>query len=257
MKTSQLQDAIRSSIPYNTPNRNKAEKLYALLARLEARIGGKKGAEDARNRFAARLPQPRIATGTGTYTHDYRYHAWIASSAVALAAKAGQMTDEHGFSVRGDHFKVDGLDFVPARLSAVAPYCDHGGEGLGLVRVDRTRVYAKSSKWAPSAASTYYLVGRNEAGTYFAHPVARCSTVPDALSWIWQGKEYDIIQRQGDIALIGTNGGVKIPTLPTGHNVAGDYIVHATHPDLPLPGKGQRIIVGRRAFDRANVASRD
>lgn len=136
-----------------------------------------------------------------------------------------------------------------------------GGAGLGLVAVERTRVYAKASKWRPSTVTTYFLVGRNEIGTYFSHPVTPCETVQDALSWIWNGKDMQILQRQGDIALIQGNGGPRLPRqLPWGHRVdeKRGVITHATHPDLPLPtAPGERIIVARRAADRAVSASRD
>lgn len=33
--------------------------------------------------------------------------------------------------------------------------------------------------------------------------------------------------------------------------------VNETHPDLPFPSKGERIIIGKRAAERATEATRD
>jgi len=191
-----------------------------------------------------------------------RRHTWGIKQGHALAERAGQNFDEHGSS-SGDYLSTGVVDYVsPWDGSAAAPYCDMGGEGLALIRITRTRVYAKSSKWFPARAFTLFLVGKNEAGTYFAHPVAKtCETVADAVQWIWGGRARDIIARQGDIALIGGNGGPKLPNdgLPRGHVIdeAAGIVRHSTHPDIPLPGKGQRIIVGRRAAVYASDATRD
>lgn len=240
----------------------KRDRILATLEKFEARIGGRKGAEDARDRFHAflkklyRKPQPQ-----GHYTAKQRHDRWVATQAEELAAMAGILADEHGVGyASGDYHTVSGRDFIPAHESSAAPYHDMGGAGLGLVAVERTRVYAKASKWRPSTVTTYFLVGRNEIGTYFSHPVTPCETVQDALSWIWNGKEMQILQRQGDIALIQGNGGPRMPRqLPWGHRVDEEkgIVEHSTHAALPLPKKGQRIIVGRRASDRAIAASRD
>lgn len=163
----------------------------------------------------------------------------------------GSSWDEHGpTSTRGDHTCIRGIDFVEPVPARSAPYCDMGGQGIALVAVDRTRVYARSSKWRPSTVSQHYVVGRNEAGTYYAHAVPPASSVREALSWVWSGRHMEIVQRQGDIALI-AGPGPKIPALPAGHVIGATHVQHATHPPLPLPRPGQRIIVGRRAQVRA------
>jgi len=242
----------------------KEEKVKAILEKFEARIGGKKGAEEARDRFAAILEKMYIrpavpVTATHEQSHQYRLKDWKRKSAKYMAEKAGLQSDEHGTWGSGDHLTVYGLDYVGPWESEKAPYFDMGGEGLGLVTVTRTRVYAKNSKWRPSEVSTTFLVGRNEVGTYFSHSVSpNCSTVEEAVQWIWKNKAYQIIQRQGDIALVKGNGGPKMPAyLPGGHKVEGGYIIHPTHPALPLPGKGERVIVARRAAERASEATRD
>lgn len=232
-------------------------KIEAAVEKFEARVSGKRGAEEARDRFFAALENLYPKRPLAAYrTHKQRLADWKAKSAEALADLAGAFHDEHGY-LPGDYLSTRGLDFVPPWESKAAPYCDGGGEGLGLVDITRTRVYAKSSKWRPSSVGTRFLVGRNEAGTYFSHPVSpNCSTVIEALQWIWNGRADRIIQRQGDVALIWGKG-PKMPGLPSGHRIEGDCIVHETHPALPMPGKGQRIIVGRRAAERASEATRD
>lgn len=186
-----------------------------------------------------------------------RLQVWKKRQAEALAARVGYKTDEHGWHARGDHFQVTGLDYVPAREARGRPYLDLGGEGLGLVRVVRHRVYANSSRWYPRDVSSVFLVGRNEAGTYFGHPVpATITSVDEALDWIWGGKAKSILARQGDIAVV-TGLGPKIPSLPEHHRIEGSFIIHPSHAPLPLPSTGQRIIVGRRAVAFASSATRD
>lgn len=250
----------------------KRDVLYNAVEKLEMRISGKKGAEEARDRFFTGLvklypwasssyqPAPRFYVATQEARRKIRFAAWKRQSAESLAANANLRSDEHGSYSRGDHLSVYGLDLVGHWESAAAPYWDMGGEGLGLVECTRTRTYAKSSKWGPSRVSTRFLVGKNEAGTYFSHPVGpNCATVEEAVQWIWSGKADKIIQRQGDIALISGNSGPRMPAhLPTGHKIQGDIITHATHPDLPMPkNPGERIIIGRRAAERASEATRD
>ena len=227
------------------------------------RIAGTKGAPARRAAFLeAALRATALRRGEiGGYDgapHHVRLRAWEERQALALAEKAGQHYDEHGYN-RGEYRSTQHLDYVAPWDAKVVPFCDLGGEGLGLVEVSRKIVYARSCQWGPSTSATRFLVGRNEAGTYFAHPVPpTVRTVAEALDWIWGGRSKDIIQRQGDITLI-AGAGPKLPTLPLGHVVDEEagVIRHATHPDLPLPGKGQRIIVGRRAFARTSEPTRD
>jgi len=187
-----------------------------------------------------------------------RFRKWKIESSEALALEAGY-TDEHGSSYNsGDYLSIRGIDFIGKHQSNKPPYFDMGKEGLGLIKVTRKRVYARSSKWMPSYAETKFLVGKNESGTYFSHAVSpNCKTVLEAISWIWNGLQDKIIRRQGDIALIEGNGPKGLNKLPTGHKVDGECIIHNTHPSIPVPAKGQRIIVGRRAAERASKETRD
>mgnify|MGYP001567227573 CR=1 FL=1 len=178
-------------------------------------------------------------------------------AALRLAKMSNLYFDEHGSS-RGDYRYTEGVDFVQPSLSKSSPYWDMGGEGLALIKVHRKRVYAKSSKWYPSSTFSTFLVGKNEAGTYFAHRVVnKVYTVLEAINWIWDGKAGDIMQRQGDIALI--NGkGPKLPLrIPEGHVITAGGIIHNTHPMLPIPEVGQRIIVGKRAAAHVAAETRD
>lgn len=265
MKKSTLRKEYTEVIPFGAmpydARKAKLDNIAAAIEKFESRISGKRGAEDARDRFFADLQNLYARPAAPIkQTDTVRLHNWKVASARTLAEKAGANFDEHASYHSGDYMTTRGLDFIGHWESTPAPYCDMGGEGLGLVEVSRTRVYAKSSNWRPSSVATRFLVGKNEAGTYFSHPVSpNCSTVENALQWIWGGKAHLIIQRQGDIALIGGNGGPKMPAqLPWGHKVNGDIITHATHPDLPVPSKpGERIIVGKRAAERASEATRD
>jgi hypothetical protein len=187
--------------------------------------------------------------------HSARRKAWQQRAGLRLAALAGYKPDEHGFSTRGDHWTITVVEFVPPYMSAAAPYLDQGGDGMALIRIDRRRVYAKSSKWFPSTTASHYVVGRNEAGTYYGHPVQPAASLAEALAWMWQG--YTITERQGDIALVAGGKSGYIPALPDGHRLTATGIEHDTHAMLRLPGKGERIIVAKRAEPRVSHATRD
>lgn len=188
-----------------------------------------------------------------------------------ILSGCGLDLDEHrGFDERGDFRRSRIVSYVSADKATGAPYHDSGGLGLALVRVVRERWYSKAHHtmygWHPSTATEMYLCGRNEAGTFFAHRVpTHCGTVLGALEWIWGGRHLDIIQRQGDIALIRGRGPKMPARLPDSHMVAEKtlpdgtvatlgVVTHPTHPSLPLPGRGERIIVGRRAKARGDGA---
>jgi hypothetical protein len=257
---------LNRSMNFYRANEKAREQAENLAAKFEAAIKHKKGALVRREKFYAALEEYLLQTRSKEYreacltpgkNHQERLKRWKRRQALDLAAMAGQRFDEHGYG-RGDYMHTHYFDFVDRFASVRAPYHDLGGQGLALVSINRTRVYSKKSKWRPSETSTRYFIGRNEAGTYFAHPVPEsCRTVIDAVQWIWSGQADKIIARQGDIALI-FGRGPKMPTrLPWGHKIEGDKIVHATHPSIPLPSKGQRIIVGRRAAARVSEATRD
>ena len=184
---------------------------------------------------------------------------------IGLARLAGIESDEHGAAyTRGDHWGMSVLDAVDSRHSAAAPYLDSGHAGLAVIQVNRHRVYAKSSHWRPSDAASLFLVGRNEAGTYFAHALPNTFTktysrpgVGAALAWMWSGHSRDIILRQGDIAIVRAHGQQYPARLPSGHRIDGDQIVHPTHPAIRLPGKGERVIIARRATPRVSSETRD
>lgn len=198
-------------------------------------------------------PDPRAMPYVTDRERRYRAALW-------LAKMSRQYYDEHG-SAPGDYRTTKAIDFVPSKDAVNVPYCDMGGAGIGLISIERVRIYSQWRRYfRPSVVREFYLVGRNESGTYWAHAVAPTTSVWWALDWVWGGRSLDIIQRQGDIALIEAPG-PKLPAggLPPGHEVdqAAGVVRHATHPPLPLPGKGQRIIVGLRAKEKVSMQTRD
>lgn len=211
-------------------------------------------------RIAWKYNDPQSARMTPDSWRDavhIRKSAGLRKAAERLAAEAGQLWDEHGSS-RGDYLSTRGLDFVPPHVAKAAPYCDMGGRGLAVIGITRHRVYAKSSKWYPRDTQSNFLIGRNEAGTWFAHAIPNAiGTVRGAVDWIWSGKADKIIARQGDIALIESRGPARIAPLPSGHRVNGTTIYHETHPPIPKPEYGQAVIVARRAVVRASNETRD
>lgn len=239
------------------------ERLTNFLALNPAGLPGASALRARQERIEARLAAMRPPAVARMTPGDYRYavqrrrETGRYRQAQKLAVSAGQMWDEHGSS-RGDYLTTRGLDWINPAKAKAAPYCDMGGRGLALIEINRRRVYAKSSKWYPRDTSTRYLIGRNEAGTYFAHAVpATVESVLGAVDWIWHGKARQIVARQGDIALISARGPARIPALPAGHRVNGAMIYHETHPPIPKPEYGQAVIVARRAVVRASNETRD
>ena len=238
--------------------------VYEIASKFEARIHGKKGAEDRREKFYGYIEKhykkdPEPIKPSRQTRHDNFVRRYVCE----MCAKVTTLNvDEHGRGERwGDQLNVTINSFItPWWGSAKAPYFDMGGEGLALITLSRTREYSKAytRRYGYGHASTKYLVGKNEAGTYFCHSVSKeCMNVLAAIDWIWDGHSDYLIQRQGDIALINGRGSKFPKNMPFGHVVGDDKITHATHPDLPLPGKGQRIIVGRRAAEYVGRNARD
>lgn len=178
--------------------------------------------------------------------------------------------DEHlGYNEAGSAMKTRCIDYVEPTTARSAPYLDFGGLGLALVAVERrqrSRWQIRHGYFGGSYANERYLCGRNEAGTYFSHRVRSdiCSVL-GAIDWIWSEKSCDIVRRQGDVAVIAGNGGPKYPStgLPESHCIVRDmlseeeWILHPTHPPIRAPGKGERVIVGRRAAQKIVPQSRD
>lgn len=149
----------------------------------------------------------------------------------------------------------------------------HDGGDLVVIQV---RQYEKRhAGWFPQVRKNYYLVGRNEDGTVFAHPVESAvihsairrgvDVVTAVQTWMF-GHDYSGLVRQGDVAVrpCSLPAGAKIPgsvfSLPENHNwtaaavmMRGDrlymqdvYIEHPTHPAIYQPGWSE-IVVARRA----------
>lgn len=237
--------------------------VYEIASKFEARIHGKKGAGDLRERFYGYVKAHYLKhEETRTLSSAEKKRVWVHKYVCTMCSNVDTLrVDEHGFGEWNGSLSVYVRDFIaPWQGSAKSPYFDMGGEGLALITLSRTREYSKAytRRYGYGHASTRYLVGKNEAGTYFCHSVSKeCNNVLGAIDWIWNGHSDKIVQRQGDIALI-KGVGPKYPAgIPRGHVVGDDKITHATHPDLPLPGKGQRIIVGRRAAEYVGRNARD
>lgn len=125
-----------------------------------------------------------------------------------LCKRIRTTVDEHGFVgiAREGNVTLSCLDLVIG-LREVKKH--HGtGKWLGVVSAIRTIVYAKSSKFRESSHTYNWLCGENETGTTFAHAIpAKISTVPAAISWIWNGNE--ITARQGDVAIAPAKATIK------------------------------------------------
>ena len=166
-----------------------------------------------------------------------------------LALDLKLFDEDDPFPIRGRQTCVVGRCYLGPADTETAPYLDLGGVGLAVIDVETEALHFRLGWWRPFILTERYLIGRNEIGTAFAHAVparAETSTITGVLRWIWSG--YDPIRRQGDVAVVRA-AGPKMPVqLPRQHHVdaAAGVVRHATHPDLALPGPGERLIIGKR-----------
>lgn len=149
--------------------------------------------------------------GTWNEITDYSDTEFNATDVAALLrdAAAADKIDEHGSWAFGRKFDHKGR--------GEALNCDLYGIGRdvhdnGLLLVVQIRQYRKQyTDWYPSIRKNYFLVGRNEDGTAFTHPVS-ANVVHAAIradrdvclacqNWIFGG-DYAAMRRQGDIALV-------------------------------------------------------
>lgn len=161
---------------------------------------------------------------------------------IKIAKEIGMYYADYGSSI-GNHFRTFIIDVIRPYETIKPPYHGNGKYGLILIRIERKRIYRG---WRPSYATTSFLIGKNEDGTFFEHPVSsNCTTVKEAISWIWNDKASEIIIRQGNIALC--HGKKTTLKLPDNHKIVGNYIIHPKHIHIPLPYDNETIIIGRRA----------
>jgi hypothetical protein len=151
----------------------------------------------------------------------------------------------------------------------------HSGKLLAVIQV---RQYRKQcANWWPSIRKNYFLLGRNEDDTPFAHPVQamvvrsairrKQDVIKAVQDWLWE-TDYSRVVRQGDIGMIpGRVPGAAVPhvepvCIENSHVLTADEIrwdgrqfwalnprlVHSpgTHPDVSATG-WLRIKVSKRA----------
>lgn len=153
----------------------------------------------------------------------------------------------------------------------------HTGELLAIIQVRQFERRYKNGY--PNIRKNYFLIGENEDGTAFAHPVsanvihaairAERDVILAAQNWIFGG-DYQSLVRHGDLALIpmksrpaGTKGQLrKVAILESSHRLEAAQIadvdgrIYAKNPTLiHLPGTHptveasgwNRVVIGRRA----------
>jgi hypothetical protein len=197
-------------------------------------------------------------------------------SALVEGAASAAKVDEHGswdFGIarlnrRGTRWQALNWDLYAYGTDV------HSG---GLLAVIQVRQSVAGRRWT-QVRKNYYLIGTNEDGSTFAHPVsanvihAAIRTGKDVVravqDWIFGG-DYGLLVRQGDLALIplrraaGERTPLRSMVLEDSHELqatairlGADGVVYAKDPLLVhLPGTHPRveasgwhkIVVGRRA----------
>lgn len=161
--------------------------------------------------------------GTWNEITDYTDTDYNATDVAALLrdAAAADKIDEHGSWDFGCEFDRKGRgEALNCDIYGISRDCHDNG----LLLVVQIRQYRKQHKnWYPSIRKNYFLVGRNEDGAAFAHPVS-ANVVHAAIradrdvclacqNWIFGG-DYAAMRRQGDIAL------VRLPRRPAAERIA-------------------------------------
>ena len=197
-------------------------------------------------------------------------------SALVEGAAGAAKIDEHG----SWEFGVTSLNRRGTRWAALNwdlygyGHDAHSGELLVVVQV---RQAVRGRRWT-QVRKNYYLIGHNEDGTAFAHPVsAQCvhsairagqDVVRRVQDWIFDC-DYGQVRRQGDLALIplrracGERTPLRSMVLEDSHaleaseiRLGADGVVYAKDPTLiHLPGTHptvgaagwHKVITGRRA----------
>jgi len=198
------------------------------------------------------------------------------SRLVSEASKAAHV-DEHGswdFGIASDRRRGE-CEALNWDLYGVGQDC-HSGNLLAIIQV--RRFYRKKAGYWPKIQKNYFLLGRNEDATTFAHSVSsgvihaairRGRDVIKAVQdWIFQG-DYAAMLRQGDLALIPCSRRPSAPkiakrtmVLESSHRLVANairqngqlfaknpHLVHVpgTHPEIQGENRWYKIAVGKRA----------
>lgn len=196
------------------------------------------------------------------------------------SAASADKVDEHGNWDFGAEFDTKGRgSALNWDVYGYGRDC-HSRRILAVVQI-RQYIKRRKNYW-PEIKKSYFLLGRNEDNSVFAHPVEGRTihaaikngrdVVQAVQSWIF-GAEYKRIIRHGDVALIPLNRQPKGETIPStktvlqpedgtaSHLLKADeirlngnlyaynpYLHHepGTHPDVQADG-WYKIVVGRRA----------
>jgi hypothetical protein len=224
--------------------------------------------------------QTQTQTQRGSYGEIpfYTLDAETRKRISALVAEAGEAAkvDEHGTW----SFGVTALNRRGTRWAALNwDLYAHGHDAHtgALLAVIQIRQAVSGRRWT-KVRKNYYLIGHNEDGTAFAHPVsAMCvhaairagkDVIRAVQDWIF-GCDYDQVRRQGDLALIplrracGERTPLQMMLLEDSHELQASEIrfgaggvVYAKDPRLThLPGAHptvaadgwHKVVSGRRA----------
>lgn len=185
-------------------------------------------------------------------------------------------TDEHGgweFGILESNYNMGRIHSMNYDWYGIG-YDQHDGGFLAVVQV--REFYRRKASYYPEIRKSYFLLGKNEDGTYFAHPVESRvihhairtdrDVVKAVQDWIFDA-DYSKVTRQGDLCLVPVRSvkGEKLETtdviLEKSHHLTaaaiyenGSYYainpdlehMPGTHPRRTLEGK-YKVIVGKRA----------
>lgn len=209
----------------------------------------------------------------GNYGQMIEIKPAVKRQVINLLKSVAENADEHGGWEFGAEFDSKGRGSALNWDLYAFGRDMHTHKSLAVVQV---RQYVKRHKgWYPSVRRNYFLIGRNEDGTAFAHPVqsrvvhTAAATGKNIIRAVqrWMFKcGYEDVVRQGDVAFVPMQrikGELRIEKevlLAESHKVVADEIrengeaiyvlnpssTHQTHDSVKLQG-WWKIVVGRRA----------
>lgn len=244
MNKERFVEELKQIIQKNRKNAGADQKLAILLAKID-QMDGQRGVVDKRLRLlegVSRVTSGVVLGSVGkaeipngvTSRQDWETY-WHTKRLTARNRHEGQkLADAVSEKMNGDYARcIERVDRGEIKQNStygrIVPF------GIALVEVTRVTTYARSSRWMPSKARGRFLVLLDENGGWTLANVSKhAENVCEAIKWRWGVVPEKIVcLYDRRLALVQGKGPKGLEHLP-------DDVSR-------IPGKGERVIVGRVA----------
>jgi len=200
-------------------------------------------------------------------------------------------TDEHGWKsgFSGDGVKAGNNHGY--NLTRVEIIAEDASREMAVILV--INIFKRKATHYPTIKKTRYLIGRNENGIAYAHPIpalpamrktSGAACIDAVCCWIWgiESQQLAGLRRCGDTAAVRVlappRGALRLPVKKIGiidshiidHArdimytdravyIRGGYLIHTKHqhPAARVPTTWHQIVIGRREAEKVGAATRD